>query len=204
MKPATREHATTREGPASLVLRMRPVVEISPDQLLGLSGINRDLRLESTAGELIFMPPTGTETGDRDSEINMQLRLWTKRNGTGVAFGSSADFVLPNGAIRSPNASWVERSRWTSLTAEQRRRYAPLCPDFVVELLSPSDSLPAAQDKMREYAENGARLGWLIDPDRKRVYVYHPGEPVRELENPEKVSGDPVLPGFALDLREVW
>lgn len=150
------------------------------------------------------MPPTGTETGDRDSEINMQLRLWAKRDGTGVAFGSSTGFILPNGAVRSPDASWVVRSRWTSLTAEQRRRFAPLCPDFVVELRSPSDSLRALQDKMQEYMNNWARLGWLIDPEQRRVYVYRPGASVQELENPEKVSGEPVLPGFVLDLREVW
>lgn len=203
MKPAPQEYAA-REGTAALVLRLRPVVDITPDQLLDISSLNDDLRLELTAkGELIVMPPTEAETGDRDSEINMQLRLWAKRSGTGVSFGSSTGFVLPNGAIRSPDASWVERSRWASLTAEQRRKYAPICPDFVIELLSPSDSLSALQDKMREYVENGAKLGWLIDSERRRVYVYRPGEPVRELENYEKVS-DPVLPGFALDLREIW
>jgi Uma2 family endonuclease len=170
-----------------------------------LSSINRDLRLELTAeGELIVMPPTGTETGAQDAELTMQLRLWAKQDGTGTAFGFSTGFTLPNGAIRSPDASWVERSRLEALTAEQRRKFASLCPDFVVELRSPSDSLRVAREKMREYMENGARLGWLIDPSSRRVYVYRPETPVQELEAQEKISGDPVLPGFVLDLREVW
>ncbi len=206
MKPVTRkEEVPASLGRPPLVLRLRPVVDLTGDQLLELSSLNGDLRLELTAkGELIIMPPTGTETGDRDSEINMQLRLWTKHDGTGVAFSSSTGFTLPNGAIRSPDASWVLLSRIEALTAEQYRKYAPLCPDFVIELHSPSDSLRAAQEKMREYLENGARLGWLMDPEHKRIYVYRPDTLVRELENPETVSGEPVLPGFTLNLREVW
>ena len=206
MKPATRkEEVPAGLGRPPLVLRLRPVVDLTGDQLLELSSLNGDLRLELTAkGELVVMPPTGTETGDRDSEINMQLRLWAKHDGTGVAFSSSTGFTLPNGAIRSPDVSWVLRSRIEALTAEQYGKYAPLCPDFVIELRSPSDSLRVTQEKMREYLENGARLGWLVDPGHKRIHVYRPDTPVRELENPETVSGEPVLPGFTLDLREVW
>ncbi len=164
MKPATRKEETPSARHRPLTLSLRPVVELTPDQLLEISSLNDDLRLELTAkGELILMPPAGSETGDRNSELNMQLRIWAKPGGTGVTFDSSAGFTLPNGAVRSPDASWVESSRWASLSAEQRRKYAPLCPDFVVELLSPSDSPSAMQDKMREYIENGARLGWLID-----------------------------------------
>lgn len=206
MKPAThKEQAPADPGDLPLVLRLKPAVALTPDQLLELSSLNRDLRLELTAkGELIVMPPTGWETGNQNSEVNMQLRLWTKRDRTGAASDSSTGFVLPNGAIRSPDASWVEGSRLEALSAEQRRKFAPLCPDFVIELRSPSDSLSVAQAKMREYVENGARLGWLLDPAQKRVYVYRPETPVQQLENPEKVSGDPVLPGFVLDLREIW
>lgn len=206
MKPATRDHTRERDAAAPpLVLRLKPAVELTPDQLLEISSLNKDLRLELTAkGELIVMPPAGSETGERNSELNMQLRIWAKRDGTGVTFDSSAGFTLSNGAVRSPDASWVERSRWASLTLAQRRKFAPLCPDFVIELRSPSDSLSIAQAKMQEYLENGARLGWLMDPEQKRVYVYRPGAPVQRLENPEKVSSDPVLPGFVLDLREVW
>lgn len=205
MKPVTHEQAPISRESSPLVLRLRPVIELTGDQLLMLSSINHDLRLELTAeGELVVMPPTGTETGDQDSEINMQLRLWSKQDGAGATFGSSTGFTLPNGAIRSPDASWVLRSRLDALTAEQRRKFAPLCPDFAIELRSPSDGLRVAQEKMQEYLENGARLGWLIDPSSKRVYVYQPEAPVQELEAPEKISGDPVLPGFVLNLREVW
>lgn len=206
MKPVARKE----EAPADiryppLVLCLRPVIELTGDQLLELSSLNKDLQLELTAkGELVVMPPEGTETGGRNMELGLQLGIWTKQDGTGIAFGSSTGFTLPNGAVRAPDASWVERSRIEALTAEQYRKYAPLCPDFVIELRSPSDSLRVTQDKMREYLENGAKLGWLIDPDRREVHVYRPDAPVQILENPVSVSGDPTLPGFALDLREVW
>lgn len=205
MRSAIHKDAPIREGHPPLVLRLKPVLDLTDDQLLELSSLNRDLRMERNAeGELIIMPPAGTETGDRNSEINMQLRLWAKQDGTGTAFDSSAGFTLPNGAIRSPDASWIERSRLEALTGEQRRKFAPLCPDFVVELRSPTDRLRVVQDKMQEYLDNGTKLGWLIDPEQKRVYVYSPRSPVQELEAPEKISGDPVLPGFVLNLREVW
>lgn len=205
-KPVARkEEAPTDLGYPPLVLRLRPVIELTRDRLLELSSLNKDLQLELTAkGELVVMPPEGTETGGRNQELAGQLWIWTKQDGTGVAFGSSTGFTLPNGAVRSPDASWVKRSRIEALTDEQFRKYAPLCPDFVIELRSPSDSLRVTQDKMREYVENGAKLGWLIDPDRRVVHVYRPDAPVQILENPVSVSGDPTLPGFALDLREVW
>ena len=134
----------------------------------------------------------------------MQLGSWAKHDGTGATFDSSGGFVHLNGAVRSPDASWVERTSLDALTPEQRKKFLPLCPDFVVELRSPSDSLNALRDKMREYIENGARLGWLIDPESRRVYVYHPDGSVQGLEAPETLSGDPVLRGFVLDLREIW
>jgi Uma2 family endonuclease len=188
-----------------LVLRLRPAVELSEDQLFELCQINRDLRIErNAAGELLLMPPAGGGTGDRNSEINMQLRLWAKRDGSGVAFESSTGFRLPNTALRSPDASWVQRSRLEQLSATQYERFLPLCPDFALELRSPSDSLSDAQAKMEEYHANGARLGWLLDPVRRHVYVYRPATPVERLDNPDTVAGDPVLPGFVLDLREIW
>jgi Uma2 family endonuclease len=206
MKPAVHERGVPDyDEPFGVVLRLRPVVELSGDQLLELSSLNDDLRLELTAeGELIVMTPAGGESGRRNFELTVQLGTWTKRDGTGVAFDSSTGFTLPNGAIRAPDASWVERSRYEALSPEQREKYPPLCPDFVVELRSPSDRLSTLQEKMVEYVENGARLGLLLDPARKRVYVYKPGEPVRELADPEEVSADPVLPGFVLKPREVW
>ena len=194
-------------GPCELpvVVRLRPVLDLSDDQLFELCQLNRELRIERDAeGTLLIMPPAGSETGNRNSEINMQLRLWAKRDGTGLAFDSSAGFTLSNTAVRSPDASWIARSRWEQVPTRQRDRFAPICPDFVLELRSPSDKLRDVQEKMREYLANGARLGWLIDPSRRRVYVYRPGTPVERLDNPAFISGDPALPGFVLDLREVW
>ena len=150
------------------------------------------------------MSPSGSATGDRNSEINMQLRIWAKQDGSGLVFDSSAGFKLPNGAIRAPDASWVARSRWEQIPREQRERFAPICPDFVLELRSPSDALDVVQDKLTEYLASGARLGWLLDPGPRHVYVYRPGAPVERLEGRESVSGDPVLPGFTLNLREIW
>ena len=206
MKPAVHERSVPTHGePFGVVLRLRPVIELSGEQLLELSSLNDDLRLELTAeGELIIMTLAGGESGRRNFELAVQLGTWTKRDGTGVAFDSSGGFILPNGAIRAPDASCIEPSRYEALTPEQREKHPPLCPDFVVELRSPSDRLSALQEKMAEYVENGARLGMLLDPAQKRVYVYKPGEPVRELADPEGVSADPVLPGFVLKPREVW
>lgn len=167
--------------------------------------LNDTLGLELTAeGNLIVMSPAGGEISDQEAEITFHLRGWTKRDGTGKSFSSSAGFTLLNGATRSPDASWVARSRWEALKRDQRQKYPPLCPDFVIALRSPSDRLHVLQLKMQEWIENGARLGWLIDPDAKRVYVYRPDAPVQQLNDPETVSGEPVLPGFTLDLREVW
>ena len=206
MKPAIHnKDALPYDGHPPLVIRLRPVLELTEDQLLELSSINRDLRLELTArGDLIVMPPAGGEIGERNAELTMQLGVWAKRDGTGVIFDSSTGFTLPNGAISSPDAAWVERSRLEALTAEQRRKFLPLCPDFAIELRSPTDRLNVLQDKMQEYLDNGMRLGWLIDPEQRRVYVYRPETSVQQLENPETISGDPILPGFVLDLREIW
>ena len=148
------------------------------------------------------MAPAGGDSSDKNAEITMQLRLWAKRDGTGRTFDSSGGFLLPNGATRSPDASWVNHDRLAALTAEERAKFLPLCPDFVIELRSPTDGLSALQDKMREYMENGAQLGWLIDPLGGQVFVYRPGAPVERLKEPESVSADPVLPGFRLELGE--
>ncbi len=192
-------------GHPPLAVNLKPVVEMTPDRFLELAGINRDLRMELTAeGELIVMPPAGGETGSRNAEITMQLGIWAKQDGGGITFDSSGGFILLNGAVRSPDASWVERSRWEALPDEQRRKFVPLCPDFVIELRSPSDSLSFLYEKMVEYLDNGAKLGWLIDLEQRRVYVYRPGAEAQTLDNAEKVSGDRILIGFALDLREVW
>ena len=206
MRSATyNKDAETDLGYQPVIVHLKPVLELTPDRFLELAGINRDLRMELTAeGELIVMPPAGSESSDQNAEITMQLRMWAKRDGTGRTFDSSGGFTLPNGAVRSPNASWVERSRLEALTDEQRKKFVPLCPDFVIELRSPADSLSVLRDKMQEYLDNGAKLGWLIDPEQKRVYVYRPRSEAEELHNPEKIPGDPILSGFTLDLREIW
>jgi Uma2 family endonuclease len=166
---------------------------------------NPELRLELTAqGELIIMPPTGSESGWRSGETFLSLGTWAKQDGTGLSFDSSTGFTLPNGAIRSPDASWIRRERWTALTKAQREKFAPICPDFVVEVRSQTDKLSDLLGKMQEYIDNGARLGWLIDPLEQRVYIYRPGRPVEMQDNPSSVNGDPELQGFVLQVRELW
>jgi len=166
---------------------------------------NRDLRLELTSkGELIVMPPTGSKTGQRNFSLTSQLGGWVLKNGTGVAFDSSTGFTLPDGAIVSPDGSWIRRERWDALTEEEQEGFAPICPDFVIELRSHSDRLSRLQNKMQEYIENGAHLAWLIDPFERRVYIYRPGDEVVVLTDPETVSGDPLLLNFRLQLAELW
>lgn len=178
--------------------------KVSHEQFKELAAVNRDLRLEITAtGELIVMPPTGSDTGNRNLDIEGQLWLWNRQTKLGVVFDSSTGFHLPNGAVRSPDASWVKLERWEALTPKEREGFAPICPDFVVELRSPSDSIETLRAKMREYMENGASLGWLIDRKSRKVEIYRQGRDVEVLE-PTTLSGEDVLPGFVLDLTEVW
>ena len=178
---------------------------VTPEQFEELCRKYRKLRLELTStGELIVMPPTGSETGRLNFNLTSQLGAWFGQHGSGACFGSSAGFTLPNGAIRSPDASWIKQEKWERLTEQQKKTFAHLCPDFVVELRSPSDSLTQLYLKMVEYLENGASLGWLIDPLKRQVYVYRPNQETVVLNNPETVSADPLLPGFTLNLAELW
>ncbi len=179
---------------------------VNQEQFTALAAVNRDVRLERTAqGELIVNPPTGWETGRRNSSLTGQLDRWHEENeDLGEVFDSSTAFTLPNGAIRSPDACWVSQERWDALTPEQKGTFANICPDFVVELRSSSDTLKSLQEKMREYLENGAILGWLIDPKHRRVEIYRLGLGVETLENPAGLSGEEMLPGFTLDLRRLW
>ena len=166
---------------------------------------NREIRMELTSrGELILMPPTGSKTGMRNADILSQLVIWAKTDGRGVVFDSSTGFRLANSARRSPDAAWVRRERWQALTEEEQEGFAPLCPDFVIELRSRSDNLPPLHEKMEEWIENGAAMAWMIDQLRKRVFIYRPEMPAELLEAPETIAGDPLLPGFVLDLREIW
>src|SRR5438552_4130968 len=164
---------------------------------------NPDLRIERDAsGEIIIMPPTGWETSHRNSHLTAQLGAWAKRDGRGRAFDSNAEYLLPNGAARSPDASWVPQSRIDGVGKEEKRRFARLCPDFVVELTSPSDRLPKVQAKMREWMENGAALGWLIDPDRRTVYIYR--QDAEALVGVDHVTGEGPVEGFRLELAGIW
>lgn len=177
---------------------------LTDDQFVRLCRDNDVLRLEMTAeGELIIMPPPGSKTGWREGKVFQRLANWAEQNGTGISFGSTAGFKLPNGATRAPDAAWMPLRRWKSFTSEQKEKFAPICPDFVVEVRSPSDRLADVQKKMTEYLQNGARLGWLLDPFEKRVYIYRPGRNVECLENPSHLSGEDVLPEFQFDFQEI-
>jgi len=180
-------------------------LSVTHEQLVQLAIANRDLQLERTAtGELIVMPPTGGTTGKRNADIEGQLWLWNRQNKQGVVFDSSTGFHLPNGADRSPDAAWVSQERWDALTPEQQEGFVPLCPDFVLELRSKNDNMAPLRTKMKEYIDNGARLGWLIDRKNKKVEIYRQNRQVEVLDNPTTLSGENVLPGFVLDLTEVW
>ena len=179
-------------------------IELTDEQFFRLCQDNRDYRFERTAnGDLIIMPPTGSETGRRNADLTFQLQAWSYQNKQGVVFDSSSGFKLPNGAERSPDASWVTRERWNALTPEQRERFAPLCPDFVVELRSKSDALKTLQEKMQEYIDNGARLCYLIDRQNQQVKIYRPGKSVEIVESPKTLSGEDILPGLVLNLKEI-
>jgi Uma2 family endonuclease len=180
-------------------------VGLTPDQFFRLCCDNPELQFELTAQkEIIVMTPTNSKTGLRNAEISFQLMAWAKRDGRGVAFDSNAGFTLPNGATRAPDASWIVRERWEGLTAEQQEVFAPICPDFVIELWSRTNTLPELEFKLEEYIANGALLGFLVYPPKRQVYIYRPGKPVECLHDPSVVSGDPELPGFTLDLTEIW
>jgi len=199
--------ATGREprGSAAIVLDLRPVINLTDEQLYELCRVNSELRIERTpGGELSIMAPTGGETSRRNAQLIAQLVVWANRDRTGISFDSSGGFRLPNGAVRSPDAAWVRLLAWLKLTEQQKEKFISLCPDFVVELRSATDNLQELQAKMEEYIDNGAQLGWLIDPQEKRIHVYRRQAQVEILESPENVAGDPVLKGFILELKEIW
>lgn len=188
-----------------MVVRIQPAIALSDEQFFEFCQLNRDFRIERNAqGDLVIMSPTGSETDERNFNLIGQLWAWVQQDGTGVGFGSSGGFTLPNGAVKSPDAAWILKSRWEAIAPEQRQKFAPVCPDFVIELRSPTDGLKVLQDKMQEYIDNGTNLGWLIDRLQRKVYVYRPNMPVEELDNPATLSGDPILPGFVLNLSQIW
>lgn len=188
-----------------VVVKLRPETPLTDDEFFEFCRANEANRIEQTAeGEIIIMPPTGFETSTKNSELNRQLANWARKDGRGRVTESNGEFILPNGAKRAPDAAWILKERVEKIPPKKREGFLPLCPDFVIELASPSDSLKEVREKMREYIENGARLGWLIHPKTKRVFVYRPNEEIEILNEPEKVSGEPLLTGFELDLREIW
>jgi Uma2 family endonuclease len=188
-----------------LVLDLGRELRLNDEELFELCVRNSELRIERTAeGDLIVMTPAVPESSHRSLIVSSALHVWAERDGTGFAFDSSAGFVLPNTAMRAPDACWITKPRLASVPAEARKRFWPICPDFVVEVRSPSDRLRAQQAKMEEWRDNGARLGWLIDPEPRRVYIYRPGAAVEILDDATSISGDPELPGFMLDLTRVW
>lgn len=190
----------------SLELPEEISLQVSPTQFELLAAANRELRLERSAtGALIVNPPTGWETGERNSSVTTQLGRWYEDRGEpGKHFDSSTGFTLPNGAISSPYASWISQARWDVLRPEQKKTFPNICPDFVVELRSDSDRLKPLQEKMQEYMDNGAKLGWLIDPKNRSVEIYRQSQFVEVLTEPAELSGESVLPGFVLKLRRIW
>ncbi len=188
-----------------VVVRLQPALCPTDEQFYEFCRLNNELRIErDTAGDVSIMPPAGWETAAKNAEITHQLQDWARMNGTGRAADSSAGYVLPNGAIRSPDASWVSNERLAALSPDEKSRFLPICPDFVIELRSATDPLPPPRAKMSEYIACGSALGWLIDPANREVVVYRPELAAEELDSPTSVSGDPELPGFRLLLGELW
>ena len=188
-----------------MILNLAPVIKLSDEQYFLLATTNRDLRMERTlTGELVIMPPTGGGSGKRNADLITDLVLWNRQTGLGVVFDSSTQFNLPNGGDRSPDVAWIKLERWEALSSEEQEKFPPICPDFVIELRSRTDNLTSLQVKMQEYLESGLKLGWLIDPKAKKVWIYRQGQKVEILEEPTVLFGEDILPGFVLDLFRIW
>ncbi len=179
---------------------------ISDRQFQQLCVQNPELKFETNAkGELIVMSPTGSETGERNADLIYQIQHWNIQSGKpGKVFDSSTGFKLPNGAKRSPDLSWIANIRWNTLTKEQKRGFAPIAPDFVIELMSPTDNLLDVQQKMEEYMSCGVKLGWLINPDERRVEIYRLAKEKEVLNNPSNLSGEDILPNLIVDLSDIF
>jgi len=181
------------------------IVPMTEEQFYQFCLANRDLRIErNSSGEVIVMPPAFSDTGNRNFNIAVQLGSWAERDGTGLGFDSSTGFTLPNGATRSPDAAWIKLARWNQLTEKQKASFAPICPDFVIELRSKSDTVASLQKKMTEYLANGTILGWLIDRQNRQVHIYRPHQEPVILHDPKVIIGDPELSGFELVMEKIW
>jgi len=190
---------------SALTVNFNSIINLSDKQFFQLCQINELIRFERNAdGTLVLMPLVGGTTSIRNASLTAQLGMWNRDDKLGIGFDSSTGFTLPNGAVRSPDASWLKRDRWDALNQEQKERFSPVCPDFVAELRSATDCLKRLQSKMREYRTNGARLGWLIDLGTRKVEIYRPNQEVEVLESPATLSGETVLPGFVLNLEPIW
>jgi Uma2 family endonuclease len=188
-----------------MMIELPWIVPMTEEQFYQFCLANRDLRIErNSSGEVIVMPPAFSDTGNRNFNIAAQLWNWTEREGTGLGFDSSTGFTLPNGATRSPDAAWIKLARWNQLTEKQKASFAPICPDFVIELRSASDTISSLQTKMVEYLANGTLLGWLIDRKNRQVYIYRPDQEPVILNDPQRVNGKPELPGFELVMAKIW
>ena len=193
--------------PEPFVIKFKPLTPMNDKQFAKFCALNDILRIERNAkGEIVLMAPAHPNTSNRNADITIDLGIWAREDGTGRYYESSAGFKLPNGAIRAPDAAWISIERLEALTPDDSNGALSICPDFVIELRSASDSLNVLQAKMQEYLDNGAGLGWLIDPvsSPKRVHIYRPNAAVQILDEPDEVSADPELPGFTLNLRRVW
>ncbi|MCY7273786.1 MAG: Uma2 family endonuclease [Phormidesmis sp. CAN_BIN44] len=186
-------------------LNLESAIDLTDDQFYQLCRNNPDLKFERTAqGELLIMPPTGGETGRHNSNLIIDVGIWNRKTQLGQVFDSSTCFKLPNGADRSPDVSWIQQTRWDTLTPEQKEKFPPICPDFVIELMSPSDTLKAIRAKMQEYIDNGAKLGWLLNRKDQQVEIHRIGQEIETLQSPTSLSGEAILPGFILDLSSIW
>jgi Uma2 family endonuclease len=186
-------------------VNLNPIIKLTDEQFYQLCRENPELKFERNAkGELIIMPPTGGETGNKNSEINADFVIWNRQTKLGVCFDSSTCFKLPNGANRSPDVAWISKVRWDRLTPQEQEKFPPIAPDFVLELMSPSDNLEDTQAKMREYIDNQVKLGWLINCKTRQVGIYRQGKSTEVLDSPTELFGEDVLPGFILNLQIVW
>ncbi|WP_204150618.1 Uma2 family endonuclease [Leptolyngbya sp. CCY15150] len=184
---------------------LSPIARLDATQFEQLCAANPEIKFERTpTGALVIMSPTGGETGNRNIEIAADFVIWNRQSKLGYLFDSSTCFKLPGGGDRSPDVAWVEKSRWDALTPDQRRKFPPLCPDFALELASPSDNLATLRAKMQEYLDSGLRLGWLINPQDQQVEIYRPQQPPDWVATPSTLSGETVLPGFELNLAWLW
>lgn len=189
----------------SITLDLSPVIKLTDEEYYKLATAHDGLRMERTPkGEIEIMPPTGGNTGKRNADLTTDLNIWNRRTKLGVVFDSSTEFNLPNGGDRSPDASWIQLERWNALSQAQQDVFPPICPDFVIELKSPSDSWKKLQQKMQEYLDSGLCLGWLINPENRSCEIYRQGREKEVLENPAALSGEDVLPGFVLDLQTIF